>query len=50
MDIVDKLASYLELHNIEGDDHPLIKYFDVAIPINHKDQQIAYVFVGGFLS
>ena len=24
-DIVDKLASYMELQNIEGDEHPLIK-------------------------
>lgn len=50
IDIVDKLASYLELQNIEGNEHPLIKNFDVVIPIHHKDQQIAYVFVGGFLS
>jgi sigma-B regulation protein RsbU (phosphoserine phosphatase) len=50
LDIIDKLSTYLELQNIEGDEHPLIKNFDIVIPINHKDQQIAYVFVGGFLS
>lgn len=50
VDIVDKFSTYLELQKMGGEDHPLVKYFDVAIPFNHKDQQIAYVFVGGFLS
>ena len=50
VNIVDKFSSYLELQKMEGDDHPLVKYFDVAIPFNHKDEKIAHIFVGGFLS
>jgi sigma-B regulation protein RsbU (phosphoserine phosphatase) len=28
--------------------HPLIKHFDVVIPVRHKELAIAYVFIGGF--
>jgi sigma-B regulation protein RsbU (phosphoserine phosphatase) len=47
-DMVNELSSYMELKNIEGNEHPLFRYFDISIPINHKNQQIAHVFVGGF--
>jgi len=48
-DITDKLVNYQRLKNIDDDnDHPLIKQFDVVIPVLHKDNPIAYTFIGGF--
>lgn len=49
MDISDRLPNYQRLKNIEEDkDHPLIKEFDVVIPVLHKETPIAYSFFGGF--
>ncbi len=49
LDISEKLPNYQRLKNIEEDkDHPLIKEFDVVIPVLHKDSAIAYSFFGGF--
>ncbi|MCI5081423.1 MAG: PP2C family protein-serine/threonine phosphatase [Saprospiraceae bacterium] len=48
IEIADRLTRYTRLNNVEGSDHPLIKEFDVVIPVRHKDQSIAYVFIGGF--
>lgn len=48
MDISGLLPRYTRLNNIEDGDHPLIREFDVVIPVKHKDQPIAYVFIGGF--
>ena len=49
MDISDLLPNYQRLMNIdEGNDHPLIKQFDVVIPVLHKQSPIAYTFIGGF--
>ncbi len=49
LDITDKLANYQRLKNIDDDnDHPLIKEFDVVIPVLHKENPIAYTFIGGF--
>jgi sigma-B regulation protein RsbU (phosphoserine phosphatase) len=49
MDISDRLPNYQRLKNIEEDkDHPLIKEFDVVIPVLHKNTPIAYSFFGGF--
>ena len=49
MDITDRLSNYQRLRNIDDDnDHPLIKEFDVVIPVLHKDNPIAYTFIGGF--
>ncbi len=47
-DISGQLPKYTRLKNVESDDHPLIKEFDVVIPVHHKDMPIAYVFIGGF--
>lgn len=49
LDISDKLSYYQRLRNIDQDnDHPLIKEFDVVIPVLHKEDPIAYTFIGGF--
>ena len=48
IDITSRLTKYNRLNNVEGSDHPLIKEFDVVIPVRHKDLPIAYVFIGGF--
>ncbi|MFT5169281.1 MAG: sigma-B regulation protein RsbU (phosphoserine phosphatase) [Saprospiraceae bacterium] len=49
LDISDKLMNYQRLKNIDQEnDHPLIKEFDVVIPVLHKIDPIAYTFIGGF--
>lgn len=48
IDISDQLPKYQSLKNVENTDHPLIKEFDVVIPVRHKDESIGYVFIGGF--
>lgn len=47
-DIALHLKKYTRLNNIEDSDHPLIKEFDIVIPVRHKEHPIAYVFIGGF--
>jgi sigma-B regulation protein RsbU (phosphoserine phosphatase) len=47
-DISTFLPHYTRLRNLEENEHPLIKHFDVVIPVRHKEQAIAYVFIGGF--
>ena len=39
---------YKRLNNVEGEEHPFIRQFDVVIPVQHKDKALAYVFIGGF--
>jgi phosphoserine phosphatase RsbU/P len=49
LDITEKLKNYDRLKNIDqNNDHPLIKEFDVVIPVLHKSDPIAYTFIGGF--
>lgn len=48
LDISENLPSYTRLHNLEENEHPLIKEFDVVIPVAHKTDALAYVFIGGF--
>ncbi len=48
VDISGQLPRYTRLNNVEEPDHPLIREFDVVIPVRHKEQSIAYVFIGGF--
>lgn len=47
-DICDILPKFTRLKNLDGHDHELVREFDVVIPVRHKDQAIAYVFIGGF--
>src|SRR5690606_15609055 len=49
IDISDLLPNYQKLKNIDEDkDHPLIRQFDIVIPVLHKKSPIAYTFIGGF--
>lgn len=48
LDIRNILPKFTRLRNLEGEDHDLLNEFDVVIPVRHKDQAIAYVFIGGF--
>ena len=48
LDISDRLPEYNRLHNLDTDDHLLLKEFDVVIPVMHKKLPLAYVFIGGF--
>ena len=47
-DITSYFDKYSYLKNVEDNDHPLIREFDVVIPVKHKEHAIAYVFIGGF--
>ncbi|MCB0549265.1 MAG: PP2C family protein-serine/threonine phosphatase [Phaeodactylibacter sp.] len=48
LDIRKYFEKYTRLNNVEEADHPLIREFDVVIPVRHKEHPIAYVFIGGF--
>ncbi|RMF00862.1 MAG: serine/threonine protein phosphatase [Bacteroidetes bacterium] len=47
-DISEELPKFKELVNLDIRDHPLLNIFDLVIPVLHKEQPIAYVFIGGF--
>lgn len=47
-DITNELEKYTRLNNLEGNEHPLVSQFDVVIPVKHKEDHLAYVFIGGF--
>lgn len=44
----EELASFTQLVNLDRKDHPFMREFDLVIPVLHKEQAIAYVFIGGF--
>lgn len=46
--ITEELGSFTELVNLDSEDHPFLAPFDLVIPVLHKDEPIAYVFIGGF--
>ena len=48
LDVSSHFEKYTRLNNVEDAEHPLFKQFDVAIPVRHKENPIAYVFIGGF--
>lgn len=47
-DISAELGNFTELVNLEAADHPFLAAFELVIPVLHKEQPIAYVFIGGF--
>ena len=48
IDIREHLPEYTRLNYVDESENALINEFDVVIPVRHKDQAIAYVFIGGF--
>lgn len=46
MNIEDELRKYNEITNITVNEHPLLKVFDVVIPVFHKNRALAYVLIG----
>ncbi|HHM21633.1 MAG TPA: serine/threonine protein phosphatase [Bacteroidetes bacterium] len=48
MDISEELIKYTRLTILNDNDPPFLKYFDVAIPIRHKETRLACVLIGGF--
>jgi phosphoserine phosphatase RsbU/P len=47
-EIGEELARYRTKQGVEHSDHPLIREFDLVIPVLHKDVSIAYALIGGF--
>lgn len=47
-DIAAILPRFKKLSHIQTPEHPLIREFDVVIPVLHKETPLAYVFIGGF--
>jgi sigma-B regulation protein RsbU (phosphoserine phosphatase) len=49
IDISDELPKYTRmLEHLDEVRHELIGEFDIVVPVRHKDEAIAYVFIGGF--
>jgi sigma-B regulation protein RsbU (phosphoserine phosphatase) len=47
-DIGAELSKYRSKQGLENSKHPLIREFDLVVPVLHKDVAIAYAFIGGF--
>lgn len=47
-DVNEELSRFRHKQGLEGSEHPLISEFDLVIPVMHKNEPIAYAFVGGF--
>ncbi|MBU6343259.1 MAG: PP2C family protein-serine/threonine phosphatase [Bacteroidetes bacterium] len=47
-DLELELSKFRTTRGVEQSEHPLIKEFDLVIPVLHKDEPIAYTFIGGF--
>ncbi len=47
-DISIELDRYRSTQGLEKSEHPLIREFDLVIPVLHKNHAIAYAFIGGF--
>ncbi len=47
-DINEELSRFRSKQGLENSNHPLIREFDLVIPVMHKNEPIAYAFIGGF--
>ncbi len=47
-DVTHELSRYRSKQGLNNSEHPLIREFDLVIPVMHKDVAIAYAFIGGF--
>ncbi len=45
-DISEYFIKYKRVANLEEPNHPLLKDFDIVVPVYHKQQAIAYTFIG----
>jgi sigma-B regulation protein RsbU (phosphoserine phosphatase) len=46
-EIVHELLKYNRLHTIRKEDAPILRMFDIIIPVFHKNAPIAYSIIGG---
>ncbi len=46
-DLVPLILPFNRLHTIKQDDPPILKLFDIVIPVYHKADPIAYSLIGG---
>lgn len=44
----DVVFRYERLTNVTENEHPLIGQFDIVIPVQHKNQSLAFALLGGF--
>lgn len=47
-DINEELTRFRTKQGLESSSHPLFREFDLVIPVMHKNEPIAYAFIGGF--
>lgn len=47
-DLEEEFSKYRTTKGLENSEHPFIKEFDLVIPVLHKDEPIAFTFIGGF--
>ncbi|MDX2134590.1 MAG: SpoIIE family protein phosphatase [Saprospiraceae bacterium] len=48
-DVQEELSLIRNKQSLENATHPLLRQFDLALPVMHKDQAIAYACIGGFM-
>lgn len=48
-DINLELPSFRSTRGLENSEHPFVREFDLVVPVMHKDEPIAYAFIGGFM-
>jgi sigma-B regulation protein RsbU (phosphoserine phosphatase) len=47
-DINEELKRFRTKQGLENSSHPLFREFDLVVPVMHKNEPIAYAFIGGF--
>jgi sigma-B regulation protein RsbU (phosphoserine phosphatase) len=47
-DVSAEFTRYRSKQGVQNSTHPLIREFDLVVPVLHKDNAIAYAFIGGF--
>jgi phosphoserine phosphatase RsbU/P len=48
INLAEKLSRYKRTESIKEISHPFLSDFEIVVPVLHKSQPIAYVFMGGF--
>ncbi|MBK9338465.1 MAG: SpoIIE family protein phosphatase [Lewinellaceae bacterium] len=48
-DLSAELPNFRSTRGLENSEHPFIREFDLVVPVMHKDEPIAYAFIGGFM-